>query len=506
MTKGQVIAGRFGEIKVRQKSDEELELGELLVAESSDKKIIMQVYDLLYGSQISDQNRELISGMQLEENTDLEFMDPELRNYTIGHLKNLITVKGDGEAIASKSLPDFFSTVRSVREDDLKFLTEPDNPLYLGKLRSGTKEIDVDLYLPGNKVFSHHILVTGTTGKGKSVLMSNLLWDATKCDYCATLVLDPHDEYYGRNEVGLKDHPRKSDVVYYTSQDVPPGERTLNVNMKVLRPYHFGFLNFSSAQKDAMQAYYREYGKDWLEAIILQKPLEVEVHEATVSVLKRKMLSILDLNFSNQKLSCNGIFKLDQGETTISTIIQELESEKSVIIDTSNLSGKVELLIGSLIANELLNRYKYFKRTGDLKDKPAVSIVLEEAPRVLGKDALESGSNVFSTIAREGRKFNIGLSAITQLPSLIPREILANMNTKIILGTEMNTERKAIIESASQDLSSDDRNIASLDKGEAIVSSNFAKFALPLSIPFFDEWVKDEIEEEEESKSYAGMG
>jgi DNA helicase HerA-like ATPase len=134
-----------------------------------------------------------------------------------------------------------------------------------------------------------------------------------------------------------------------------------------------------------------------------------------------------------------------------------------------------------------------------LGDKPVISVVLEEAPRVLGKEVLESGPNVFSTIAREGRKFKVGLTAITQLPSLIPREILANMNTKIVLGIEMKPERQAIIESASQDLSQDDRNIASLDKGEAIVTSNFMRFAMPIKIPLFEEYIskiqKDNKEE-----------
>jgi len=106
---------------------------------------------------------------------------------------------------------------------------------------------------------------------------------------------------------------------------------------------------------------------------------------------------------------------------------------------------------------------------------------------------LEKGPNIFSTIAREGRKFKIGLIAITQLPSLIPRTILANMNTKIILGVEMAPERLSIIESAAQDLSEDNRNIASLDKGEAIVTSNFARFATPIKIPFFSEFIKKDF-------------
>jgi DNA helicase HerA-like ATPase len=162
-----------------------------------------------------------------------------------------------------------------------------------------------------------------------------------------------------------------------------------------------------------------------------------------------------------------------------------------------------------LITTEAFNKYKYYKNLGLLDKKPVISIVIEEAPRVLGKDVLEKGSNIFSTIAREGRKFGVGLVAITQLPSLIPRQILANMNTKIILGIEMAPERTAIIESASQDLSSDNRTIASLDKGEAIVTSNFAKFATPIKIPLFKDLVEKYNKDkgnENYKKKFNGIG
>ena len=76
------------------------------------------------------------------------------------------------------------------------------------------------------------------------------------------------------------------------------------------------------------------------------------------------------------------------------------------------------------------------------------------------------------------------------MSSVIPRAILANINTKIILGNDMAQERQAIIASASQDLSSDDRNIASLDRGEAIISSIFVPFAIPIKIPLFEYLVK----------------
>lgn len=95
-------------------------------------------------------------------------------------------------------------------------------------------------------------------------------------------------------------------------------------------------------------------------------------------------------------------------------------------------------------------------------------------------------------------KFKVGLLAITQLLSVIPKEILANMNTKIILGTEMGPERRALIESASQDLSKDDQNIASLDIGEAIITSTFTKFAVPTTIPLFEQFVQQKKEQEED--------
>ena len=499
MIKGQVISGRFGEIVVRQKSDSNLELGELLVADTGHGKIILQVYDLIYGSQISQQNLELISGMKLEENNNLDFMEPHLKNYKLAVLKNLITINKDN-ARSSKDLPDFFSEVREIEERDLQFLTKPKRPLSIGNLRSGTKDMKFPLYLEADKVFSHHVLITGTTGKGKSVLMSNLIWDTVDKDYSSLLVLDPHDEYFGRNKVGMKDHPSDK-VVYYTSKNAPPGQRTLKINLQNVKPQHLSFLDFSPAQGQAMNAYYKQYKNRWIEAVILEKSLNVDFNEATLAVLKRRIMFLLDLDFDGSQLHCEGIFDLKAGETTIGDICNSLEDGGTVIIDTSNFSGQTELLIGSLVTSKILRRYKNYKIRGQLKDKPVISVVLEEAPRVLGKEVLEKGSNVFSTIAREGRKFKVGIVAITQMPSLIPRVILANMNTKVILGTEMSTERQAIIESASQDLSADARSIASLDKGEAIVSSNFARFALPVSIPFFDEEVKKQLKDKKNEKN-----
>lgn len=505
MEKGQVVAGDFGKVIMRVKFGEKVELGELVVIEQNQEKMILQVYDLIYGSQISQQNLELVSGMALEEG-EFSLLDENIRNYQLAFLKPvLITGKNSRTC---KSLPVFFSKVKAITKEDLAFITKPEQPFFLGKIRSGSEELDFPVYLPGKEALSHHILIPASTGKGKSNLMSCMLWDLAGKDYAGVLVFDPHDEYYGRNGLGLKDHPNKDKVVYYTPVSPPAGARTLKINIHKIKPNHFqGALNLSDPQIQCLFAYHRKYQEKWIRAILDEEKITgVSFHEDTIAVVKRKLISLLNLELINEEIYCKGIFDFVSGENTISEICHELERSKTVIIDTSFFSGSLEIMVATIITSEIFDLYKNYKRLGELEYKPVISVVLEEAPRVLGKKVLEQGSNVFETIAREGRKFKVGLIAITQLPSEIPKNILANMNTKIILGLEMGSERQAVIESSPQDLGQDNRNIASLDKGEALVTSTFTKLAVPLKIPFFPEYAKKEKSQNHSGISYLGIG
>jgi uncharacterized protein len=489
MVKGQVVAGDFSKIIARIKTEHNVELGELVVIEQNGEKFILQVYDLIYGSQISQQNLEMVSGMNLEQG-EFQILDQNLRNYQLAFLKPILNINNTSKTC--KKLPPFFSQIREIEKEDLSFITTPKNPLYLGNLRSGSKQLDFQTFLPGRDTLSHHVLIPASTGKGKSNLMSCILWDILNHNYAGTLVLDPHDEYYGRTGLGLKDHHNKNNVSYYTPANPPVGAKTLKINLKQLKPEHFnGAMILSDPQRQCLHAYYKKFKNNWIKLLLEERRIEgIHFHEDTISVVKRKLINLLNLEMESNMLYCQGIFDEIAGENTITEICQDLEQSKVVIIDTSMFSGAIEILVGSLITNEIFNKYKYYKKTGIIDEKPVISVVLEEAPRVLGKKVLEQGSNIFDTLAREGRKFKVGLIAITQLPSEIPKNILANMNTKIILGIEMNSERQAVIESSPQDLSQDNRNIASLDKGEALVTSTFTKFAVPIKIPLFKDFAK----------------
>lgn len=523
--RGQIVGGGLKDILIREKSDEKLELGELLIAyndlDLSDDEMqqrnytVLQIKDVEYKSQISPAIHELLAGMELEGyDPDLIYLEPELTNYSVGIAKPMLNIQkknGKYDTKSPKSLPNFFNPVYSIRTKDLEFLKPEkiEDSLYLGNVRSGSNVLDdLDVSIDAKDALTHHILIPATTGRGKSNLVKVMLCSLLKSDNAGILVLDPHDEYYGRNDVGLKDHEDSEDKLEYYSTDPPIGQSKLIINIKSITPKQVrGLTYLTQAQNEALYLIRNRFGDNWISEIFKSNDID-GVHPKTLKVLKRKFDNIFGIY---TKIDENGEVKLGYrsslfkggivGESTIDNIIESLEQGKVVIIDSSKLNDPEELLVGSMILEKLFNKYKEYN-IAELRKKPVISVIIEEAPRVLGKEAMEApGNDIYSTIAREGRKFQIGLIAITQLSSLIPKTILANMNTKIILGNEMAVERHAIIESASQDLSEDNRIIASLDKGEAIVSSIFTKFAIPIKIPYFNEYIKnfqDKNENEQE--------
>ena len=559
---GQVIGGGFGRITVRQKAGLDLEIGDILVIEEKDSghNLIVSVFDLEYASQIDDKTHEMISGVSLEEDpVDAAFYEPDMVNYVIASIKPLVRVASgpDGAPDAAtamdvsipKALPPFNSTLRPVSGGDLRFLERHRGGLFVGSIRSGSEVMeDVEIWMPIEDIFTHHVLIPATTGRGKSNLVKSMLWHVMDSrTMVGILVLDAHDEYYGRASGGLKDHPDAPDrLVYYTAErQALAGARTLAINLKAVEPRHFeGVVDFSDAQLGAVHRAYTDHGRNWIASLMGAgsgggggggdddddddddggsgssssssngsgssssssnnsddgsargggSRADRSASRATIAVIRRKLRMLLGLDVSpeGELYSRYGIFDAGTGgEATADDIVRHIESGRIVVLDTSQLASEAELVVGNIISTKLLERYKHYKTTGELSRKPVASIIIEEAPRVIGEDALSSkDDNIYATIAREGRKFRVGLVAVTQLSSVIPRTILANMTTKIILGNEMRQEREAIIASAHQDLSNDDKNIASLDKGEAIITSIFVPFAIPVKIPNFEDLVK----------------
>ncbi len=502
MTVGKVIGGNVSQkLLIRLKSDSDVNVGDLLIISDKENNYYVKVINLNISSLLPEQFIEEIAGNDLEYEESFNIFDEKNRFYKIAEAK-LLKINC-GEFIPPRSLPNHFSTVKKVTSEDFKFL-ENEGEVPIGYLRLGKNYLkDVVIKLPAEKLISHHMLVTAATGKGKSNFSKVFINGLIPVRNNSCIVIDPHAEYYGsKNNKGLRDHNLNKRIEYFTPRwEEVPGSEELKIYTEDMYPQNFhGIINLSGAQKEAMEALYKAYSRRWIRVLLKEKPVNKIVEELgknvmppTLFALRRKIKYCLELTdgieglvFSIRKKKKSSIFE---------KIHHAILNGKIVIIDTSPVGSQAEKIISATIVSRMFNFYRKTKQINpeSFNNLKELLIVFEEAPRVIGKDALARGTNIFERIAREGRKFKVGLCAITQMPSLIPPEILSQMNTKIILGIPAPSDRRAVVESSAQNISDEGTEIQMLDTGEALITSPFIKFPLPVKIFYFDDLIKKDF-------------
>lgn len=122
---------------------------------------------------------------------------------------------------------------------------------------------------------------------------------------------------------------------------------------------------------------------------------------------------------------------------------------------------------------------------------PFVNIVVEEAPSVLNPQRMKFGS-VFRDISRQGRKFGIGLTVVSQQVSEIDPGVLTQINTELTMPLGNENERREAIRNTSSDLFGFERELQVMSKGQAIVSASYKDVPLPIQVPVFDALTRSE--------------
>jgi DNA helicase HerA-like ATPase len=95
--------------------------------------------------------------------------------------------------------------------------------------------------------------------------------------------------------------------------------------------------------------------------------------------------------------------------------------------------------------------------------------VLDEAHRFLPAGADTAASRACGRIAREGRKYGVGLMAITQRPSDVDLAVLSQCGTMIALRVTNGTDRGAVNSTVPDDLGGLTALLPSLRTGEGLV-------------------------------------
>ncbi len=404
----------------------------------------------------------------------------------------------------SRTIPTKFSKVSRAEKDEFKFLKQIMGDIQIGYLRNGSRVVEEIPVAIHSDAMDHHMGVFATTGMGKSNFMKVF---AASCMKLASkgeskfglLIVDPHGEYLkGKGLVkGLTHLKKYADglACYSTDREnaSDPGVEELAISTEEVRPDDVALLyEWSPPQRDALDAISRIFDSNsWLDDIQkadgLDRMMQEGFRDTTVKVLVRRIKNVLERN------------KYIQKRSSLPNILANLQDGKVVLVDIPRMSDRAELFLLSVLSRYILDAYKEEGKP----DRKNCLITIEEAQRVLG-----SGSNTsrFETIAREGRKFGVGLCAITQQPKLIDKQLLSQFNTLVVMGLGDRNDRSQLEESAKQDLSSLDIEIQTLEPGEAVISTLKIPFPIPARIHRYEDYLHRLENEDRSDESLISRG
>jgi DNA helicase HerA-like ATPase len=139
------------------------------------------------------------------------------------------------------------------------------------------------------------------------------------------------------------------------------------------------------------------------------------------------------------------------------------------VIDVSHVpASAVEIVVGSLLGIVYDALYWGMNLPVGGKQQPLL-VVLDEAHRFLGGGRDTAATRACARIAKEGRKYGVGLVTVTQRPSDIDPAVLSQAGTTIALRVTNRADRAAVEGTITDDLGGLTDLLPALRTGEALV-------------------------------------
>jgi hypothetical protein len=305
--------------------------------------------------------------------------------------------------------------------------------------------------------------------------------------------------------------------------------RRVRLHRKDITPADIiSIMDFTDIMSAAAEVIGDQYGEDWITSVLNGDvpPDENMVHPVSLAGINRR-LGFLAGNRSTL-LPNNPTY-----DSSLADIVLALERGRILDVDTSLITEIEQFLLTTVVARTIFGLRKALKSSRDigaflgssnrigeidrhlpgqeslkkiLKERldagdspyranngqlcgfdqlPAINIVVEEAPSILNPARMKFGS-VFRDIARQGRKFGIGLTVVAQQVTEIDDGILSQINTEITMALGNEDERQAAVHTASNDIWAFKRELQVMGIGQAILSASYKTVPLPISVPDFN--------------------
>ncbi|WP_405303293.1 helicase HerA-like domain-containing protein [Methanobrevibacter sp.] len=425
-------------------SDKMPKVGEYVTIEYDGKKVLGMIENLIRGNDALNVDINDFKAIQKISRIGVE------DNYIRGKVKILGDVNDNLKLPRTPVLPG--TEIKLADKDVLKEIFKVKNPIKLGSL---VNQSDVDVNVEANPILSRHLAILAMTGAGKSNTVSVLIDQLLGYDV-PVFVFDMHGEYVGA--------------------DFPNGD--VNVIRPKLNPTYMSFPEIKKLVNIPSNGYIQE--RHFRRAFNAAKE-EVRNSTASTKNFLQLIYNILEVDSKEEgsdKQIIDVMNKIDDSmdkysnlfDNNIGNILSNIKIGHVNVLDLSQSDESVaNVLVSHVMRNSLQKRKNAVHgKDTDTLDFP-VFFILEEA-HILAPNKRDSDSKRWiQRVAREGRKFGLGLCLVSQSPKTVDHDALSQMNNMIILRL-VEPEDQRHVQSASESLSQDLVNqLPSLNVGEAIV-------------------------------------
>ncbi len=367
-----------------------------------------------------------------------------------------------------------------------------------------------------DKLKSKRTMVFAQSGFGKTNLMKVLIKESIDDTSAGKLIFDLNGEYFlnGKNTYGFgaidDSNIKKNLVVYsdkkisgeYKNNFISAGNVLLNMrkHMSIGDIINFG-TGFSSVMQNFLYYLEDEQVKDFIDNIDTYVNSPQELHTKYPDFFKKEKDASATTTIAAIRKRLKPLIEENKGlhagnSELIENCLKYLGEGKTVIIDLSLKDNREANIISTILVRKLFEQNKQ-NFTTNKEDKVIKSIVfVEEAQNVLSDEFVKSNTNPFVKIAKEGRKFDLGLVAITQRPSAISEEIRSQAENFFVMHMGNTKDIKALIDSNIQYDGVVSKFIQSETiKGNLYMVSANQSFAIPLRVAWFEKLVHKSIYE-----------
>ena len=427
-------------------------IGDYVIIEFDDKEVLGLITKLVRGNPAITGNifdPETVSKIKYYEGDDF-------------YIHGLVRILGDIKKLEIPRTPPPPGTIiKKAKNEILKeiFQAKTHEGVTIGHLISNP---DVPVEINVNKMVSRHLAILAITGAGKSNAVTIIVDELLKLDGCI-LIFDMHSEY------------ANTEFTNGSVNVIPTKLNPMNLSMKELQI----LLNIPSnafIQERYFRKAYFEVKKimeksglttSFLEAI----KAKLEEYNADKNFSSSDKRSIVGALNKIEDMILNYSYLLDD---QVKDILDVIDIGVVNVIDLGLVGEELADVIVSHVLRSVLQKRKEYKVNKKGFAYPIFSII-EEAHVLSPIDRSTLSKYWISRIAREGRKFGIGLCLVSQRPKVIDPNALSQANNLIILKlVEPGDQRH--VQNASETLSDDLMNqLPSLNTGEAILLGMMTK-------------------------------